>query len=262
MFCPKCGAKNVEGAKFCAKCGTDFTNKSVSTKKSASTPINNSGNVIGDIFKYMVVSFVKPFSAFKKSSKKLSTPLYSLVYAGIVCGIAWILSIITTIFRAARTVSYGWTGTTTTWNFGSVKYFKIIGVNLLVYVGLVAAIAGVYCLGSLIAKKTISYLKMLSITSTAIMPYVLTSVFLAPLLGMLNHHVGSVISIVGLVYSFLIFFGLINEELEFKTKEQRLYFHLVCAGVLCLVFYFTYYNFGSMNVTKSLYDYAKSYLGF
>ena len=100
---------------------------------------------------------------------------------------------------------------------------------------------------------------MLSITCTAIMPYVLTCILLAPLFGMLNNHVGAVISVAGLVYSFLIFLGLVNEEFNFKTKEEKLYFHLTCIGVLCLVFYFTYYNFGHMNVTKNS---LQSYLGF
>lgn len=258
MYCPKCGEKNVEGAKFCSKCGQNF--EKVVTKNSKSTSKNNSNNVVGDIFKYMMMAFIKPFEAFKKLSKKLSTPAYSLIYSGIMCGMMWILSIITTIFRAARSVSVSWTGSTvTTWNFGKVEYFKIIGVNLLVYVGLVAVIAGVYYVASMIVKKNSSYFKMLSITSTAIMPYVLTSVLLAPLFGMLNNHVGAVISIAGLVYSFLIFLGLVNEEFDFKTKEQKLYFHLICIGILCLVFYFTYYNFGHMNVTKNS---LQSYLGF
>lgn len=261
MFCPKCGEKNVEGARFCANCGSNFDGVQVGSSKQTAS-VKNSENVISNIFKYMVVAFVKPFKMFDKESKKLSTPKYSLIYSGIVCGIMWILSIITTIFRAARTVSYGWSGTTTTWDFGKVQYFKIIGVNLLVYVGLVAAIAGVYCLGSLIVKKSVTYFKMLSITATAIMPYVLTSVFLAPLLGMLNFHVGAVIAIAGIVYSVLIFLGLVDSQVNFKTKEQKLYFHLICVGVLFIVFYFVYYNFGSMNVTNtgllnSIYDYLR-----
>ena len=263
MFCPKCGEKNIEGAKFCAKCGSNFENAKVSSNtKKTSSPVKTSESIMGTIFRHMIVGFIKPFASFKKTEKNLSTVSASLIYSGIVCGIMWILSIITSIFRAARNVSYGWSGKTVTWNFGIVRYLKIIGVNLLVYVGLVAAIAGVYCLGSLIVKKTISYFKMLSITSTAIMPYVLTSVFLAPLFGMLNIHVGAVISIAGLVYSFLIFLGLVNEEIDFKSKEQKLYFHLVCMGVLCIVFYFTFYNFGTMNVVKdaSLIDSIYNYL--
>lgn len=259
MFCPKCGEKNVEGARFCANCGCTFDGVQAGSN-AQTTSVKSSENVVGNIFKYILAAFVKPFKMFDKESKKLSTPKYSLIYSGIICGIMWILSVITTIFRAARTVSYGWSGTVTTWDFGKVQYFKIIGVNLLVYVGLVAVIAGVYCLGSIVVKKSITYFKMLSITATAIMPYVLASVFLAPLLGMLNHHVGAIITIAGFVYSVLIFLGLIDSQINFKTKEQKLYFHLVCAGVLFITFYVIYYNFGSMNVAKtvsldSIYDY-------
>lgn len=268
MFCPKCGEKNVEGAKFCAKCGANFEEvvgvvKEPKKEVVVTKKVTNSENLVGDIFKYMINAFLKPFESFKKYSKKLSTTKYSLIYSAFVCGIAWILSIISTIFSAAKTTSFGWSGTVTSWNFSRLQYVKIIFVNLLVYVALVAVIAGVYCLGSLIVKKTISYTKMLAITCTAIMPYILCAVFLAPLLGLIHHNVGAVIAIAGLVYSILIFFGLIKEEIEFKSKESTLYFHLACAGVLALVFYFTFINFGSMNVIrdKSLLDYAANYLG-
>ena len=269
MFCPKCGEKNVEGAKFCSKCGTNLEEVVSTTKKESKSKVvtkttaAKSENVVGDIFKHMINAFIKPFEAFKKSEKKLSSTKYSLIYSAFVCGFAWILSVISTIFSGAKTVSYGWSGSITSWNFARLNYIKIIFVNLFVYVALIAVIAGVYCLGSLVAKKTVSYFKMLFITCVAIMPYIICAVFLAPLFGLIHHNVGAVIAIVGLVYSILIFFGLIKEEISFKSKETTLYFHLICAGVLALIFYFTFINFGSMNVVrdKTLLDYASNYLG-
>lgn len=255
MFCPKCGEKNIEGAKFCAKCGTNFEELNVSVnaeKKEVVVKKNtNSDNVVGDIFKHMINAFIKPFESFKKSEKKLSTTSYSLIYSAFVCGIAWILSILSTIFSAAKQTSFGWSGTVTTWNFAKLNYIKIIFVNLLVYVAIVAVIAGVYCLASLLVKKTVSYTKMLAITCTSIMPYVIFTVFLAPLFGLIHHYVGSVFAILGLVTSILIFFGLIRDEIKFKYKEQALYFHLICASVLALVFYFTFVNFGTMDVIRN-----------
>lgn len=272
MFCPKCGEKNVEGAKFCAKCGANFeevvgiatekNKKPVAVKKTVKN--TNSENIVSDIFKHMIMASFKPFEAFKKSEKKLSTTKYSLIYSAFVCGIAWILSIITTIFSAAKTTSYGWAGTTTVWSFARLNYVKIIFVNLFVYAGLIAVIAGVYCLTSLIVKKMIPFTKMLAITCTAIIPYIIGAVFLAPLFGLIHSNVGAFFAIAGLVYSILIFFGLIKDEIEFKTKEQALYFHLISAGVLALVFYFTFIYFGGMNVIRntSLLDKAANYLGF
>lgn len=273
MFCPKCGEKNIEDAKFCSKCGTNLQelkekveevkkvkeDKKVDDKKEAKKEVvvkktekKNTENIFNDIFKYILFAFLKPFETFKNSSKKLCTTTNSLIFSGIICGCAWILSIISTIISGARTTSYGWSGTITTWQFGSLNYIKIIFVNLLVYTALVAAIAGVYCLGSIIVKKTISYFKMLTITCTAIVPYIICAVFLAPLFGLIHSYIAAVIAIAGLVYSVLIFFGLIKDELEFKTKEQSLYFHLICAGVLAIAFYFTYINFGSMNVMRNI----------
>ena len=277
MYCPKCGEKNIEEAKFCCKCGTNLqelkakketketkkeeikeNSKKETTEKVSKKEVvvkkevkKNTENIFNDIFTYILFAFLKPFETFKKSSKKLCTTTNSLIFSGIICGSAWILSIISTIISGAKTTSYGWSGSITTWQFGNLNYIKIIFVNLLVYAALIAAIAGVYCLGSIIVKKTISYFKMLTITCTAIVPYILCAVFLAPLFGLIHSYVAAVIAIAGLVYSVLIFFGLIKDELEFKTKEQSLYFHLICAGVLAIAFYITYINFGTMNVLRN-----------
>lgn len=264
MFCPKCGEKNVDGAKFCSKCGTNLeeimsnkkavekndSNVEVTTKKTVAVK-KNTNNIIADIFNHMLLASFKPFESFKKDEKKLSTTATSLIYGAFVCGIAWILSIISTIISGAKQSSFGWSGTVTTWSFARLNYLKIIFVNLLVYVAVVAIIAGVYFLASMVVKKTISFTKMLAITCTSIMPYIICTVFLAPLFGLIHYYIGAFFAICGLVYSILIFFGLIKEELQFKNKEQSLYFHLICAGFLAVVFYYTFINFGSMNVIRT-----------
>ncbi|MGB9980130.1 zinc-ribbon domain-containing protein [Methanobacterium sp.] len=39
MFCPKCGTKNRENAKFCEKCGNDLNAASKITKENTSSPV-------------------------------------------------------------------------------------------------------------------------------------------------------------------------------------------------------------------------------
>lgn len=262
MFCPKCGEKNMEGAKFCSKCGEALKESKKTTTKPKEVP-SNPENVVGTIFTHMIAGFIKPFTSFDKNKEKLSTTKYSLIYAGFVSGIMWILSIISTIFTAARKINYGSFINSITFDFSpsNVNYVKIIFVNLFVYVGLVAAIAGILTLCCLIGKKKLTFFKSLAITSTAIVPYALTCVFLAPLFGMLHVHIQGIIAIAGLVYSFLIFFGLVNDEISFKSKEAKFLFYFACIGSLCLVFYFVYYYFGSMDVNKSLLERAYDYYG-
>ena len=36
MFCPKCGEKNKEGAKFCNKCGESFEKSTTASAKKVS----------------------------------------------------------------------------------------------------------------------------------------------------------------------------------------------------------------------------------
>lgn len=255
MFCPKCGEKNIEGAKSCSKCGATF-DIVVKEHKTNSTKNNtNQENVISKIFKHMILAFIKPFKAYDENKEELSKTSTSLIYAGIVSGIMWILSIISSIFVSARTVKYGLFGTTvTTFDFGRVNYVKVIFGNLFVYTGLVAATAGVFTLACLIAKKKGTFFKFLAITSTAIVPYALANVFLAPLFGMLHVHIQSIISLAGIVYSFLIFIGLVNDEIEFKSKETKLLFYFACIGSLCIVFHFIFYYIGISSISLGSYD--------
>ena len=39
MYCKKCGAKNKDGARFCAKCGQELTQKSQVQKKPEQEPV-------------------------------------------------------------------------------------------------------------------------------------------------------------------------------------------------------------------------------
>lgn len=270
MFCPKCGEKNIEGASFCSKCGSTLSTVSsgadtvVTPAPNQNTTVNpkpiNQENVVGTIFKHMISGVIKPFTSFNKLKDKLETPKYALIYAGIVSGIMWILSVISQILVSARTYDYSlWSGSHTTFNFARVNYVRIIVGGLFIYVGLVAATAGVFTLACLIAKKKGSFFKFLAITSTAILPYAVASVFLAPLLGMLHFHIEGILSLAGILYSFLIFIGLVNDDIEFQSKEARLLFYFGCIGSICIVFYFLFYYVGASSVSSlgsiDLYDY-------
>ena len=73
MFCPKCGEKNIEGAKFCAKCGTKVDN-SVPVKTSK---VKKEGNT--EKFILMLGVFLVLFSLVFQLILTCISPSYSLL---------------------------------------------------------------------------------------------------------------------------------------------------------------------------------------
>ena len=63
-----------------------------------------------------------------------------------------------------------------------IDFIQIIGRNFIVYLGIILAIAIVYYMASLVAKKQIVFSRILGIAATAIVPFLLGSLILAPVI--------------------------------------------------------------------------------
>ena len=60
----------------------------------------------------------------------------------------------------------------------------------------------------------------------------------SPLLGKIWGVLSIVATINGIVYSLMIFFTLIKEEIEFENKDSSIYFHSACASVILIAGYY------------------------
>ena len=87
MFCPKCGEKNKEGAKFCNKCGESFEKSTTASAKKVSIDTKELTNNIVDLIKGLIV---KPIDTFKKYGEEKNFTLSIILVA--------VLSLITGLF--------------------------------------------------------------------------------------------------------------------------------------------------------------------
>ena len=175
-------------------------------------------------FILMLAVILKPFTTFKEELNKLSSFKNSAILSLIVSGIATIINLFTTMWNAVRVKDFSWgsTDTTTKWvweNLKELKYIEIIGKNFIIYLGIILVIAAVYYITSLIMKKQPNFSKLLGISVLSVVPVLICSLVLSPLLGMIWIKLSMPVTIIGAVYSVLLIYEGMNNEVLISPLE-------------------------------------------
>lgn len=270
MMCSKCGTSNHEGAKFCVRCGSPlqdivFAQNNVEVRENVNmmnTAVTAQNSVsVKEKFngqEYLAVLagiFVKPAQVIKSSVPKFDDFKNSAILGVIVVVIATIASLIqsmATIVVEKRYTLFEGVKTTIEWeNLKDLDYFDVIFKNLLLYIGIILAIAVVYYGVSLLFKKKVSFPKFVGIASLAMIPMVAGSLILGPLLGMLYAPLNPILSLIGIVYSLFLLYEMMSQEVSLEGNA-KFYFHMLCMTILLIVGYFTYAEFVISSVADDL----------
>jgi hypothetical protein len=242
---------------------TEFFNTNLNNNNNINQNAINQSNEKMTFSEYMslIVSvLLKPFSALKNNYSKLQVFKNSLFLALIVTFFATIVSLIKTIITTVHPVSSSFfSKNSSTWNWSYLKYinfFKTISTDILIFLGIIFAIACVYYIASLIVKKQISFSKMVGIAALAVIPIYLAILFASPILSLINENIGPVVVILGGVYTFIILYESMNSEINLNG-DVKYYFNLICISILIIAGYFIYshYVLGSISgYAKSIFD--------
>lgn len=178
---------------------------------------------------------LKPFTISKQKLNKLNDIKISGVLAIIISAIATIITLIKTVIITIRETSY-WSGETE-WvleNIKEINFFKEIGGSFLTYLAIIVAIAGIYYIGGLIIKKDSKFPRLLGISALAVIPAIVCALLLAPILSIIYLPLGIGITIIGIVYTILVIYEIMNNELSLKGN-LKLYFNWICISILLMV---------------------------
>lgn len=253
--CPNCGITNLANAKFCIKCGANLeVNNNMNSElqnnnfdNGTYNNMNNTNNVnsynnnqvsIGklDYVKYLLGSLLKPYDTYKNNESTLGDIKNASILTLIVVGIMTAINLLSTMISAVRHKSFFSGEVTWNWdNLGDVEYFKVIGLDLLVYAGIIAAIAGVYYLGSLVIKKNAKFSNLIGAATTSVVPFATCSLLLSPILSMIYSPLGIATTVVGFVYTLVTLIELVNDIVVIDNKNTRIYYHLVCLSTVIIV---------------------------
>lgn len=216
--------------------------------------INNIGNNVGigsitikTCFLMLISILLKPYTALKEESKKFTNFKNSFILALFITIFGVLINLIQTIWSVIRVRSYDY-GThkyITKFvfeNLKEIKFIKVIGQNFLIYLGIIFVIACIFYIAGLIIKKQLNFSKLLGIATTAIVPILLSILLLSPIFGMISNYLATGITIFGGIYTFLLIYEGMNEELKLQGN-QKYYFNLICLFILGFATYYLYMKF-------------------
>ena len=209
-----------------------------------------------DYVKYIIGSIIKPYEKFKSNEKELSNSKNVLTMSGILVLTLTILGLVNTMISEVRVKSFLSTKTEWVWeNLKDIEYFKVIGQNLLIYAGILAAISGIYYIASLIIKRDTNFTKILAAVVTSLIPFAIASLVLSPILSMIYSILGIGITVAGLVFTLITYLELINEMVSIESENTKIYFNSICLFVVIAVGAFIAYKLvlGSLGSLISLF---------
>ena len=286
MKCPNCGKDVKEGAKFCVSCGNALTEEKseetvkveqqdnsqkveevkekvsakVSEFKATAKKAADSDfmKVVLSSLMFLVNILLKPIRTLKSKIEYYSDPKNGFILAGVVALATMIVRVVVefvmALIQKQCTASIFGKGTCATIGekLKAIPWMDITLKHLLIILIAMFAVAGIYYIASLIAKKTANFMRLLTITAVAFVPACVATYLLCPIFGWLNIHFGVIVGIVGMIYSLVIFFTAIKDEFKFDNADKAVYFHLICASVILIVVYFVGYNMTVGAINNSL----------
>lgn len=225
---------------------------------------NNTNNTLSikfvEYFTIILAVILKPFSAMKTELVKLEDMKNSVLMSLIVSGVGTILNLITKMLNAVRVKSLDWTTgefkTTWVWeNLKNLKYVDLIGKTFLLYIGIIAGIAVIYFLCGLIMKKSPKFPRFLAASSLAIVPILISTLVLAPILSMISNDIGLIVTILGVVYTLVLLYESMNNELSLEGNVKY-YANIACLSIIMILLYYIIYNLIVSSITSSLGDFS------
>lgn len=276
MKCQNCGEENVDGSKFCIKCGSKLEVKTKRTKKvSEDTIIDKENSAVEEVnskkkfdivtlkdellaYLMYIFDFIKkPIKTFKNIDKKLYTTKNTIIFTCITAFLMMFINLIKamlSVMYVKQYVNFEYKTVCTLKYLGSLNYLSLIFKNFFIYILVILCIALVYYIVSLLFKKSTNYVRMTAITSASIMPYIVIGMILSPLLGLIYSPLGMIVLCIGVIYSILIFINLINDEVKFNDTDSKIYYHLVCLVVIAVISFYSCVSLVTNNVTNGIND--------
>lgn len=208
-----------------------------------------SKNDILGALKYLGQSIIKPFQTFKSNSN-IDSPKFAFTIVGITAVAMTILGVIARIVGAIVTKEYSGKHEETVISTLGLKRADFLGVTfkyLLLYIGLLLVVAGVFYLANLVAKRQVTFGRFLTVATTASLPW-LIGTFLKSIFTTITYattdyselagktpfgtYVATSLGVIGLVYSIVIAVSLINNEMSFDDKSHALYFASIALAIV------------------------------
>lgn len=131
------------------------------------------------------------------------------------------------------------TGTyNTTLNFSNVvnlDLFSIAITGILLCYGVIILVTAVYYCASFMTNRGLTFGRYLSVISLSLLPFMLCLNILSPIVSIPSYYFGVLISIFGIIYSFIILITTLNDLIIFKSTNQKIMYHTIILSIVFIV---------------------------
>ncbi|MEG0826436.1 MAG: YIP1 family protein [Bacilli bacterium] len=198
-----------------------------------------------NLLKIVKNTVINPIENMDENIKVLDSSKKTLIFALIMSGIMTVLNLLNVMISAmfVRKCDF-WTGKCKTkFIFGgldNLDYAELIFKYLFMYALFAFGIALVYYIGALIIKKNANYIKLLAITLVAIIPNIIASMIIGPIVGSIYGPMNSFISIAGTIYSILILTFSLKNELKIGDIDKLTIYNIIVIMILHILHYYIF----------------------
>lgn len=158
-------------------------------------------------------------------------------------------TMISTVFVKQRNFFSGETKLKVSFEYlKDLNYFDLTIKNLFISIIVIAAVAGIYYIVSMIMKKNANYFRLVSVTTVSFVPVFVVS-FVSIIIAYIYAPLSAFLVFASFVYSFLIFVHAMDSEVDFKDADYKIFFHTICLTVIFIVAYYIL-----SNAVSSMFD--------
>lgn len=136
-------------------------------------------------------------------------------------------------------------------NLKNLDYFDLIVKQLFWSIAIVAFVGLVYYVVALVMKKNANYFRLVTISSVSFVTVFAVSI-ISTIISYIYEPLSIFLIIAALVYSFLTFIHAIDNEIEFKDVDYKVFFHTICLTVVFVVSYYVLANMVDTMITSLL----------
>lgn len=117
----------------------------------------------------------------------------------------------------------------------TVNYLNLLVIGFLLSFGIIMLVTLVYYIASFITNRGLTFGRYLTIITLCLLPFLICTCLVAPIVSIPSYYLGIVLTLFGIVYSFIIIITILNDVLTFKNTNQKIMYHAILLSIIFVI---------------------------
>ena len=224
--------KKPEVNKIEGKTGVDFSNK----EDDITITIDKQKYI--SLWNYIVSGIFKPITTNEETLKDDNTMEEAITRVFKVGVVGMLVNLVMTMIRSVFVKTPTLEGFKTVIDVTGLKdldYLSLIFKNVIIYLVIMALVACLYFIGSLVVKKEIKMERLLTISANSFIELIATIIFLYQLVSLFSIKLSFVVLALGMILYVLVLTKNISKEIKLNDPNKEILFHICTLGIVLLI---------------------------